>query len=103
MTIARLSIPDEGASLKADKMMKVWCIVRLVSSINGQVVPSWGGFISETGVKPTRLTTIDYYPVINHPITQNILQSKSVSGSPNKHLMKLVRSTPLQRLTWRYE
>jgi hypothetical protein len=36
--------------------------------MNGQVVPSWGGFISETGVKPKRLTTIDYYPVINHPI-----------------------------------
>ena len=28
-----------------------------------------GGFISETGQVPKRLTTIDYYPIINCPIT----------------------------------
>ena len=34
-----------------------------------QLVPSVTGFSSITGKKPTNLTTIDYYPVINHPIT----------------------------------
>ena len=47
------------------------CIIRMLSSATGQCVPGWGGFISETGVEPTNLTTIDYYPVINHPITDN--------------------------------
>ena len=32
-------------------------------------VPGWVGFILETGQVPKRLTTIDYYPFINHPIT----------------------------------
>ena len=40
-----------------------------MSSMKEQEVPSWSGFLSLTGKKPTNLTTIDYYPVINHPIT----------------------------------
>jgi len=32
-------------------------------------VHGWAGFVSQTGEAPTKLTTIDYYPVINHPIT----------------------------------
>ena len=35
----------------------------------GQNIPGWGGFVSVTGLKPIQLTTIDYYTVINHPIT----------------------------------
>ncbi|KAL8620245.1 hypothetical protein ACOMHN_061436 [Nucella lapillus] len=34
-----------------------------------QDVPGWAGFISLIGEKPERKTTIGYYPVINHPIT----------------------------------
>ena len=33
---------------------------------SNQCIPTWSGFISETGTPPTRL----YYPVINHPITE---------------------------------
>ena len=33
-------------------------------------VPSCSGFISRTGDTPQRLTTIDYFPVIPHPITE---------------------------------
>ena len=34
-----------------------------------QHVPGWSGFVSKTGVVPTKLTRINYYPVINQPIT----------------------------------
>ena len=34
-----------------------------------QDVPGWTGFTSLTGMPPTSLTTIDYYPVITEPIT----------------------------------
>ena len=47
---------------------RAWCIFR-VCNADRQVVPGWGGFISETGTVPECLTPIDYYPVINHPIT----------------------------------
>ena len=48
----------------------VWLLIRLMSSRTEQEVPGWAGFLSMTGEKPKRLTTIDYYPVINHPITE---------------------------------
>ena len=47
---------------------RAWCIFR-VCNADRQVVPGWGGFICETGTVPECLTTTDYYPVINHPIT----------------------------------
>ena len=34
-------------------------------------MPGWCGYISMTGDPPKRLTTIGYYPVIHHPITEN--------------------------------
>ena len=40
-----------------------------VCNTDRQVVSGLGGFISETGTVPECLTTIAYYPVINHPIT----------------------------------
>ena len=40
------------------------------ASLRGQqYVPGWGGFISLLGEKPARKTTLGYYPVIKHPIT----------------------------------
>jgi hypothetical protein len=33
-------------------------------------IPGWGGYVSLTGDPPHRLTTIGYYPVIQHPITE---------------------------------
>ena len=43
----------------------------MISSGSHQEVPGWAGFISVTGDIPTSTTTIDYYPVINRPITDN--------------------------------
>lgn len=43
----------------------------MISSGSKQEVPGWSGFISVTGHVPTNTTTIDYYPVINSPITDN--------------------------------
>ena len=72
MIIKHLCAPgSEGTLAKSGQINITWCIVRMLSSLGGQCVPGWGGFISETGVGPTNLTTIDYYPVINHPITDN--------------------------------
>jgi len=47
----------------------IWIMIRMMTEGNQQV-PGWAGFISETGLAPAKLTTIDYYPVINHPITE---------------------------------
>ena len=51
------------------KHQLLWIIVRFLNESN-QCIPTWSGFISETGTPPNRLTTLDYYPVINHPITE---------------------------------
>lgn len=47
-----------------------WTILRLHRANTRQQVPAWAGFVSLTGEKPLRTTTIDYYPVINCPITE---------------------------------
>ncbi|XP_068203606.1 uncharacterized protein [Palaemon carinicauda] len=72
MTIKHLTVPGSDGTLgKSGQINITWCIARMLSRSAGQCVPGWGGFISETGVKPANLTTIDYNPVINHPITEN--------------------------------
>ena len=49
----------------------LWIIVHLHSvKTNCQQVPSWSAIISRTGDAPQKLTTIDYFPVIPHPITE---------------------------------
>ncbi|KAG1662667.1 Multidrug resistance-associated protein 4 [Nymphon striatum] len=58
MNIVRLSIPDEGASLKSDKMMKAWCTVRLVSSVNEQCLRQSKQASAEVGQKYA-ITTFD--------------------------------------------
>ena len=60
---------SEDALMKANQLNFIWLLIRTLSFQDEQQVPSWGGFVSLTGVEPTKLTTIDYYPVINHPIT----------------------------------
>lgn len=47
-----------------------WVILRCDKTINEHCLPDWSGFVSATGNMPKRLTTIDYFPVINHPITE---------------------------------
>lgn len=41
-----------------------------VAKTSTQTIPGWGGYISLTGEKPSRLTTIEYYPIISKPITE---------------------------------
>lgn len=54
---------------KAEKFNIIWFMIRL--TLGGeQTVPGWGGFVSLTGSPPPVLTKIDYYPVIDNPITQ---------------------------------
>ena len=48
----------------------LWVFVRQLSSNSSQKVPGWSGFISVTEAVPATTTTIDYYPVINCPITE---------------------------------
>ena len=48
----------------------LWMMLRLSCNGSAQIIPGWSGFISITGKVPERLTTIEYYPVILHPITE---------------------------------
>ena len=66
-----LNLPGgDIARANADYVNTVWVLARQMSSVTSQEVPGWNGFISETGVRPAKLTSIDYYPVINKPITE---------------------------------
>jgi hypothetical protein len=50
---------------------RVWSLARVVgSSGEKQLVPGFGGFISATGTKPSRKSTIDYFTPINQPFTE---------------------------------
>ena len=70
MSIQRNSTPgSEAANLTANQKDIAWLVLRSVKSDN-QTIPGWAGFVSQTGEKPDRLTLIDYYPVIYHPITE---------------------------------
>ena len=63
-------LPDsDGSIIEATEKDIVWLFLRKDMTSAGQNVPGWAGFVSVTGSKPIKLTTIDYYPVINHPIT----------------------------------
>ncbi|KAL8594141.1 hypothetical protein ACOMHN_047881 [Nucella lapillus] len=55
---------------RSGKTHLLWILARLRCALKSdQDVPGWAGFISLIGEKPERKTTIGYYPVINHPIT----------------------------------
>jgi hypothetical protein len=50
---------------------RIWSLARVVgSSGERQLMPGFGGFISATGVKPSRKSTIDYFNPINQPFTE---------------------------------
>lgn len=70
LSIKALECPTalKAKELSNDKQT-VWIFSRQMME-NNQQIPAWVGFISTTGLPPTRLTTIDYYPVINQPITE---------------------------------
>ena len=48
----------------------IWFLARVVgSSGQRQLVPGVGGFVSATGTKPVRKSTIDYFTHINQPFS----------------------------------
>ena len=70
LQINQLHYPEATASMEASaKLQMIWIMIRMMMDGN-QKIPGWAGFISETGLAPDKLTTIDYYPVINQPITE---------------------------------
>ena len=70
--VHRRSITNADVEIKQTFLKNLlWIIARFHSAkSNSQQVPGWSGFISKTGDVPQRLTTIDYFPVIPHPITE---------------------------------
>ena len=70
LQINQLHYPESTATMEASaKCQMIWIMIRMMMEGNQQL-PGWAGFISETGLAPAKLTTIDYYPVINHQITE---------------------------------
>ena len=59
----------EGSIEISNNRNALWVLLRNDKSPL-QDIAGWTGFVSVTGITPTRLTTIDYYPVINNPITE---------------------------------
>ena len=70
LNIVRVSLPGtvEASKFALHKDV-IWLISRMLRA-DMQTVPNWPGFVSETGSTPDRLTSLDYYPVIFHPITE---------------------------------
>ena len=84
MTIShQILVEYEDAVLKSMLKYFLWCIWRLHSSTVSQHIPEWAGFISETGQVPKRLTTIDYYSIINYLITDYSTVKKCFRVSKN--------------------
>ena len=66
MTIShQTSVEYEDALSKSMLKYFLWCIWCLHSSTVSQHIPGWAGLISGTDQVRKRLTTIDYYPIIN--------------------------------------
>ncbi len=61
---------EQEAQQHSTRINLLWILLRLHASLVEQDVPGWAGFVSLTGEKPERKTTIDYYPVIFNPITE---------------------------------
>ena len=84
MTISHLTLIEyEDALSKSMLKYLLWCICQLHSSTVSQHVPGWASFISKSGYVPKRLTTIDYYPIINHSITDYSIPQECLRVSKN--------------------
>ena len=65
--------PTENDEVLTQCMTKyhIWLLARVVgSSGTKQLVPGFGGFVSATGTRPCRKSTIDYFNPINQPFTE---------------------------------
>ena len=70
MDIVQHKYPEGANELEsAVRTNMIWILIRKHCASTGQEVPSWAGFVSATGGVPDNLTTLDYYPIIYHPIT----------------------------------
>ena len=70
LTISQHVLPGSpDALLKSIKHQLLWVLARKKYSVP-QAIPSWSGFVSQSGSLPKQLTTIAYYPVIPNPITE---------------------------------
>ncbi|KAG1660362.1 UDP-glucuronosyltransferase 2B33 [Nymphon striatum] len=72
-TGAKFSPPIKNDKLYSEciREYRLWCLMRMAtSSKETLLVPGFGGFISATGKKPSRKSTIDYFNPINHPFTE---------------------------------
>lgn len=68
--------PDQnnGIYLKAKTEYDAWLLTRIIGSNSlKQVIPGFGGFVSATGVKPTRKSTIESLTPIHQPFTEYAL------------------------------
>ena len=67
MTISHQTLVEYKDAV-SQSMLKyfLWCIWPLHNSTVPQHIPGWAGFTSETDQVPKRLTTLDYYLIINH-------------------------------------
>lgn len=90
ITIHTTDIPGGADELKImilDSL--VWVLLRLTSAeCEEQEHPGWSGYISLMGTVPPRLTTIDYYPVIPHPITDysTVMETLRVAEEAGKEV-----------------
>ena len=68
--IKRLEVPGSRVSSEKAQIRDVtWILLRNFNAVE-QHISGWAGFVSQTGVKPIKKTTIEYYPVVYKPITQ---------------------------------
>ena len=71
----------------------IWIFLRLTSAEGGaQGFPGWSGYVSLLGTEPTRLTTIDYYPVIPYPITDysTVVETLRYAQEAGENLVKSI-------------
>ena len=72
-TGAKFSPPIQNDKLYVERIQEyhLWLLMRMVTnSKEKQPVPGFGGFISGTGKKPSRKSTIDYFNPIDQPFTE---------------------------------
>ena len=67
--VVQLEYPGSSEAMNVSaKHQMIWVMLRMMLRDKEQL-PGWAGFVSQRGEAPTKLTTIDDYPVINHQCT----------------------------------
>ena len=98
-TGAKFSPPIQNDKLYVECIQeyRLWLLMRMVTnSKETQLVPGFGGFISATGKKPSRKSTIDYFNPINQPFTEYSVMRELLKRSEDATLevgQKYVLST----------